>query len=76
MTTKYNRTEDTATDYDYDYSTTEKTMTKKDTAIENNDYKSRLIRTIEGNPNKYTLRSQQASLMAIVIERILVIEYQ
>ena len=49
MTAKYNRTEDNATDHDYDYSITEKTMTKKDTAIENNEPKSRLIKTIEGN---------------------------
>ena len=74
MTAKYNRTEDTATDHDYDYSITEKTMTKKDTAIENNEPKSRLIKTIEGN-KKYTLRSQQASFMAIIIESILVPEY-
>ena len=49
MTAKYNRTEDTATDHDYDYSITEKTMAKKDTAIENNDPKSRLTNTTEGN---------------------------
>ena len=47
MTAKYNRTEDAATDYDY--SITEKTMAKKDTAIENNDPKSRLTKTTEGN---------------------------
>ena len=74
MTAKYNRTEDTATDHDYDYSITEKTMTKKDTAIGNNHPKSRLIKTVEGN-KKYTLRSQQASLIAIIIERIFVPEY-
>ena len=49
MRAKYDTTEDTATYHDYDYSITEKTMTKKDTAIENNEPKSRLIKTIEGN---------------------------
>ena len=50
MTAKHSRTEDTATEYDYAYSTTEKTMTKKDTAVENNDPKRRFIKTVEGNP--------------------------
>ena len=49
MRAKYNRTEDTTTHYHYDYSTAEENMTKKDTAIENNEPKSRLIKTIEGN---------------------------
>ena len=51
MREKYNRTEDNTTDYDYDYSTTEETMTKNDTAIENDKPESRLS-------SKYTLWSK------------------
>ena len=68
MTAKYNRTEDTATDHDYDYSITEKTMTKKDTAIENNDPKSRLIKTIEGNKNSRYSHNRLASWPLYLIE--------
>ena len=49
MTAKYNTTGDITTEYDYDYSTTEETMTKNDTAIENNNPKGRLIQTVKGN---------------------------
>ena len=65
MKAQYNRTEDTTTHYHYDYSTAEENMTKKDTTIENNSPKSRLIQ------NK-TLRSQEGILMALIITRILV----
>ena len=50
MRATYNGTEDIATEYDYDYSTTEKTIAKKDTTIENINTKSRLIKTVKGNP--------------------------
>ena len=59
MRAKYDTTEDTTTDYDYDYSTTEETMTKKDTAIGNDNPKSSVVKTINGNPKKYTLLSQE-----------------
>ena len=49
-TTEYNTKEDTTTDYDYDHSTTEETMTKNDTAIENDKPKSRFFNTRTGNP--------------------------
>ena len=50
MTAKYNTTGDITTEYDYDYSTTEETITKKDAAIENINPKSKLIKTVKGNP--------------------------
>ena len=50
MTAKYNRTEDITTEYDYDYSTTGETTTKKDTAIEKISPKGILIKTVKGNP--------------------------
>ena len=56
-TLEYNTTEDATTDYDYDYSTTEETMTQNDTAIENDKPKSRFFNTRTGNP-KNTLYGQ------------------
>ena len=50
MTAKYNRIEDIKTEYDYDYSNKEETITKNDTAIENTNPKSRVIKTVKGNP--------------------------
>ena len=70
MTAKYDRTEGTATDYDY--STTEKTMAKKDTAVENNDPKRRFIKTIEGNPKIHV--TVRTGLLNGLIKRILVTE--
>ena len=50
MTAKYNRAQDVKTEYEYDHSTKEETITKNDTAIENINPKSRLIETVKGNP--------------------------
>ena len=50
MRAKYDTTEDTTTVYDYDYSTKEETMTRNDTAIENDKPKGRMVYTRTGNP--------------------------
>ena len=50
MRAKYDTTEDTTPDFDYDYSTTEETMSENDTAIENDKLNSRMVRTRTGNP--------------------------